>query len=167
LQLPETGAMRSRSCVADRLISQKERPPRGLAAGPPWSKRFVANTRLLWSEPRSQAVQVLPKPCRRLPLRQHQQSSTLPLPSRAATANKVGTTAADQTSRDRGSLATALPAGAFRSPAHYVIGKKSCSAWARRKAIGSKHLTPGTLRSYFRPPPKVIERWCAWGSSAR
>ena len=34
-------------------------------------------------------------------------------------------------------------------------------------AIGAKHLTPGKLRSYFRPPAKVIEGWCAWGSSAR
>src|SRR5262249_26072329 len=33
--------------------------------------------------------------------------------------------------------------------------------------IGSKRLTPGTLGSYFRPPPKAIERWCAWGSLAR
>src|SRR5262249_57569017 len=29
------------------------------------------------------------------------------------------------------------------------------------------HLTPGTFRSYFRPPPSVIDRCCAWGSSAR
>src|SRR5215470_14028310 len=34
-------------------------------------------------------------------------------------------------------------------------------------AIACKHLTPGTLRSYFRPPPSVIDRCCAWGSSAR
>src|SRR5262249_48359775 len=43
----------------------------------------------------------------------------------------------------------------------------SCSDVGTSSAIGSKRLTPGTLRSYFRRPSKVIERWCAWGSSAR
>src|SRR5262245_16809880 len=43
----------------------------------------------------------------------------------------------------------------------------SCSDVGTSSAIGSKHLTPGTLRSYFRPPPNVIEGWCARGSSAR
>jgi hypothetical protein len=59
-----------------------------------------------------------------------------------------------------------LPAR-FRSPAHCVIGRKSYSDVGTSSAIGSKRLAPGTLRSYFRPPPEVIERWCAWGSSAR
>src|SRR6266446_6308471 len=43
--------------------------------------------------------------------------------------------------------------------------KCAAATWARRQLL--KGLTPGTLGSYFRPPPEVIERWCAWGSSAR
>jgi lipoprotein-anchoring transpeptidase ErfK/SrfK len=36
-----------------------------------------------------------------------------------------------------------------------------CSDVGTLSAIGSKHLTPGALRSYFRPPWKVIEGLCA------
>ena len=38
-----------------------------------------------------------------------------------------------------------------------MIGrKKSCSDIGALSVIGAKHLTPGTLRSYFCPPTKVI-----------